>query len=104
MRPGATSMDSLIADFSRSLARFFKRDELPLQVTGDLADLLGTAEQLCERLREIADKGEKLPKKELKRQLFVVQIMLEQDLPMIFADLVPPLRKLSGENLSEEVE
>ena len=73
-------------------------------MNGDLDDLLGTAEQLCERLRAIALEGEQLPKRELRRWLFEVQIMIEQDIPMIFADLLPPLRKLSGENLSEKDE
>lgn len=97
-------MEPLIDSYSRSLEPFLKQDELPREVVGDLDDLLGTAEQLCECLREIARNGEQLPKKELKSRLFVIQIMIEQDLPMIFADLLPPLRKLSGENLSEEAE
>lgn len=104
MRPQTSSSSSLIDNFRRSLAPFFRSDELPRQVNGDLDDLLGTAEQLCERLREIALKGEQVPKKELRRRLFEVQIMIEQDIPMIIADLLPPLRKLSGENLSEEAE
>ncbi len=95
-------MESLMSSFNRALERFLKKEELPREIVGDLDDLLGTAEKLCELLKDIARNGEHLSKKELKSRLFVVQIMVEQDLPMIMADLLPPLRKLSGEDLGEE--
>lgn len=97
-------MGTLIDSFSRTLEPLLKEEELPREVVGDLDDLLGTAEKLCGALRDIARNEEQLPKDELKAMLFTVQVMIEQDLPMIVADLLPPLRELSAENLSEEAD
>jgi hypothetical protein len=91
--------DSRLADLKRSLASLVEKGGLPGQVVVDLDDLLLTSENLCALLAEIAQEGANWPPSQLKSKLFQVQIMIEQDLPMIFADLLPPLQRLSGEVL-----
>lgn len=90
---------SLLSEFARSLAPLLETEDLPREMVGDLDDLLFTSEQLCALLVEIAKEGANWSPAQLKSKLFKVQIMIEQDLPLIFDDLLPPLQKLSGEIL-----
>jgi hypothetical protein len=91
--------DSRLSDLERSLALLIEKGEAPGALAVDLDDLLFTSEQLCALLVEIAQEGSNWSPAELKSKLFKVQIMIEQDLPLIFDDLLPPLQKLSGEVL-----
>ena len=72
-------------------------DSGPLAV--DLDDLMVTAERLSALLLEITRSDETWSLARLKSKLFQVQILVSQDLPMIFKDVLPPLERLSGEIL-----
>jgi hypothetical protein len=91
--------DQTLAMFTASLASLLQEDVLPWETIGDLDDLLFTSEKLCALLRSIAQEGGDGTAEQLASRLFEVQIMIEQDLPMIVNDLLPPLRRLSGETL-----
>jgi hypothetical protein len=88
-----------IDDFHRSLSSFIDSGKLPREALGDLDDLLMTAESLCHLLREIGAAGEQDGQQAKRKMLFRLQILIEQDLPLIFNDLVPVLRQLTGENM-----
>ena len=90
---------SRLSDLERSLRSLVKTGEIPGSLPVDLDDLLVTSQKLSALLEQLAGEGAELSREELLSRLFHVQIMIEQDLPMILDDLVPPLRTISGESL-----
>lgn len=90
---------SRVSDFRRSLEPLLDKGVLPGAIAVDLDDLWETSQKLCVLLEDLAARDAAWSTAELKSKLFEVQILIEQDLPMIFDDLVTPLRTLSGESL-----
>lgn len=88
--------DLYISNLTHSLSDLLKHRRLPMEAIGDLADLLGTMEELVRLLKEVAS-AHSPSSEDIPSKLYELQIALEQDLPMIISDLLPALQNLSGE-------
>lgn len=79
-----------IKAFRKALDDAFGRDNYP-PVSGDLSDLRLTLEDTV-KAADIVTKTP--PGPDFAKRVHHLQIMIENDLPMIFEDLLPPLREL----------
>lgn len=79
--------------FEEALTRVFGKGGFPLAAVGDLTDLLFTLEKAVGLLGSVA--GEE-NQKALCGKLYELEILLEEDLPMILEDLLPVTRQLRG--------
>jgi hypothetical protein len=84
--------DREIKAFAAVLERALGNENVPPAALGDLSDLLGTLEEGARLLRSLMNcrSDEEVPKL-LQR----VEILIEDDLPMIFGDLLPALREMT---------
>ena len=88
--------DAIVKAFEMSLATSLGRNKYPGTLPVDLDDLLGTLERVCERLREIAFKGQTLSFGEMEKALMELRIVLKEDVGGIVDDLIPQIRKTVG--------
>jgi len=88
MRDGDRRIKALAAVLERALGN----ENVPPATLGDLSDLLGTLEEGSRLLRSLMDcrRNEEVP-----RLLQRIGILIEDDLPMIFEDLLPPLKEMT---------
>jgi hypothetical protein len=82
-----------LKSFEQALVRIYGRDGFPRALVGDLDDLLFTLEDTASILRALA-MATNLDRKELDLHLYHIQIAIEEDLPMIFRDLLPAMKRL----------
>lgn len=88
MRDGDREIEAFAAVLERALGT----ENVSPAALGDLSDLLGTLEEGARLLRRLMDcrRVEEVPKL-LQR----IEILIEDDLPMIFGDLLPPLKEMT---------
>lgn len=80
-----------IEAFAAVLEQALGPENVPPSALGDLSDLLGTLEEGSRVLRSLMDcrRAEEIPKL-IQR----IEILIEDELPMIFGDLLAPLKKM----------
>jgi len=84
--------DKEIAAFRQVLERAIGAENIPPAALGDLSDLLGTLEEGAKLLRHLMGcrRVEEVPE-----QLQKIELLIEDDLPMIFRDLLPSLKEMT---------
>lgn len=63
-------------------------------LVGDLDDLAFTLDQIRHELAALFAESGKLGREEVRRRLYGLEIRLEEDLPMVIADVLPALNAL----------
>lgn len=86
------SADGEIKALKQVLERAVGAENVPGALVVDMTDLLGTLEKGVRAVRGLMScrRAEEVP-----QRLQHVAIIIEDDLPMIFRDLLPPLKKLT---------
>lgn len=84
--------DREIKTFAAVLERALGNENVPPSAFGDLSDLLGTLEEGSRLLRSLMDCRSDV---EVRKLLQRVEILIEDDLPMIFGDLLPALKEMT---------
>ena len=87
-----TTSDRRMARIEAALETTFGRGAFPLEMVGDLDDLAETLRKTLSQVEAFYE-GDSTDPESLRRQLYVLEIALEDDLPMIFKDLLSSLRK-----------
>ncbi len=85
-----------VNDFSRVLDSAFGENKYPLQLTGDLDDLLYSMDAVANEIRDLIAKGSDHDRHAVKKVLFGLRVKLQEDLPMIFKDVIAGIDKAIG--------